>query len=100
MAKITIAYLQAQLEAQITKTAAAEQERDFFKQNSMRKEGVIQMLQGKVTRLENQLHSGLVPGTNTTKWAEVRQLSAQYCRKHGVKSCTIQQALSLRGTAH
>lgn len=96
MAKITIAYLKAQLEAQITKTAAAEQERDFFKQNSMRKEGVIQMLQGKVARLER----GQVPGTNTTNWAEVRQLSAQYCRKHGVKSCTIEQALSLRGQAH
>ena len=96
MAKITIAYLKAQLEAQITKTAAAEQERDFFKQNSARKEGVIQMLQGKVARLER----GQVPGTNTTNWAEVRQLSAQYCRKHGVKSCTIEQALSLRGQAH
>lgn len=96
MAKITIAYLKAQLEAQITKTAAAEQERDFFKQNSMRKEGVIQMLQGKVARLER----GQAPGTNTTNWAEVRQLSAQYCRKHGVKSCTIEQALSLRGQAH
>jgi hypothetical protein len=96
MAKITIAYLKAQLEAQITKTAAAEQERDFFKQNSLRKEGVIQMLQGKVARLER----GQVPGTNTTNWAEVRQLSAQYCRKHGVKSCTIEQALSLRGQAH
>ena len=96
MAKITIAYLKAQLEAQITKTAAAEQERDFFKQNSLRKEGVIQMLQGKVARLER----GQVPGTNTTNWAEVRQLSAQYCRKHGVKSCTLEQALSLRGHAH
>lgn len=96
MAKITIAYLKAQLEAQITKTAAAEQERDFFKQNSLRKEGVIQMLQGKVARLER----GQVPGTNTTNWAEVRQLSAQYCRKHGVKSCTLEQALSLRGQAH
>ena len=96
MAKITLAYLKAQLEAQITKTAAAEQERDFFKQNSLRKEGVIQMLQGKVARLER----GQVPGTNTTNWAEVRQLSAQYCRKHGVKSCTIEQALSLRGQAH
>lgn len=34
--------------------AEVTRERDFFKQNSLRKEGVIQMLQKKVDRLSGQ----------------------------------------------
>ncbi|NLA69312.1 MAG: hypothetical protein GX856_13930 [Gammaproteobacteria bacterium] len=70
----TLASLRAQL-------AEVRRERDFFRANSLRKEGVIQMLQKKVERLEGG--AAAAPAGERIDFAAAAQA---YCAAHGVSS--------------
>lgn len=68
--------------------AEARKERDFFKANSLRKEGVIQMLQKKVERYERQAR----PRVDTSRpWGE---RCRAYLQATGARSVTSPQLIA------
>jgi hypothetical protein len=72
--------------------AEARKERDFFKENSLRKEGVIQMLQKKVARLEGELGRQARPPVDTKR--SFRERCQAYFEATGERSVTAPQLIA------